>query len=262
MTSFILTFFLGAAVGSFVNVLIDRTVAGHDWIKGRSHCDYCQKTLEWYDLLPIISFVVYRGKSRCCHRPLPYRYPLVEALTGLLFVWWMTIGFWFFRLSTAPLSTIQPTFWLLTGVIVLVLALADWTYGVVLLPIVYLGYASAIAYRLILTYAGIFQSTDLVATFVTSLLAYLFFWGLYKLTRGRGMAEGDMYVAAYVGLVLGWPRGVMALALSFVLGAIIGVGLILLGKKTRKDTLPFVPFMMAAMVMVLFWGEQISRFLG
>lgn len=249
-------------MGSFVNVLIDRSVAGEDWVRGRSHCDGCGKKLTWYDLIPIISWVVYRGKSRCCRIPLTYRYPLVEGLMGLLFVWWLGMGFLFFQLSSAPLTVIQPAFWLITGIIILILALADWFYGVVLMPVVYAGWVSVLAYRLTLWGFGVYQTGDLAATLVMTILAYGFFWMLYKLTRGRGMADGDMYVAAYVAMVVGWPRGLLSLGISFVIGAVVGVMLILLGIKKRTDTLPFVPFMMVALVIVLLWGEQISRFLS
>lgn len=259
---FILTFFLGAAVGSFINVLIDRSVAGEDWVKGRSHCDNCHKSLAWYDLIPLLSFVWYRGRSRCCRTPLSYRYPLVEGLTGLLFGWWLVVGFVFFRLTVTPLLVIQPVFWLVTGIVMLTLALADQFYGVVLMPVVWFGGLVAVGYRAVLWYFGAYQGQDLAWTAVMSVVAYGLFWGLYKITRGKGMAEGDMYVAAYVGLLSGWPEGWLSLGLSFVLGAVGGLVLMALGVKGRKDTLPFVPFMMTATLVVLVWGERIIRFLG
>lgn len=262
MIYFILTFLLGAAVGSFVNVLIDRSVHGKDWVRGRSHCDYCHKTLAWYDMVPILSYVAYLGKSRCCKAKLSYRYPIVEILVGLLFGWWLMVGFWFFQLASAPLSVIQPAFWLLTGITIVILTLADLFYGVVLLPIVWLGGLMVLAYRLILWYFGAYQVGDLISSLSVALGGCGFFWALHKATKGRGMAEGDMYVAAYVGLLTGWPRGVLAIGLSFVLGAILGVIMIGLKLATRKDTLPFVPFMMVAMVVVLLWGGQIIGFLG
>jgi leader peptidase (prepilin peptidase)/N-methyltransferase len=258
----VIVFLLGTAVGSFINVLIDRSVAGEDWVRGRSHCDFCRKNLRWYDLIPVFSWLAYRGKSRCCHTPLPYRYPLVEFLTGLLFVWWFMIGFWFFHLTTAPLSTIQPAFWLVTGLVLLILAVSDARYGVVLTPVVYGGVILTLVYRLLLTYFGVYQTNDLVSSLLMSAGAYGFFWLLNRITAGRGMAEGDMDVALYFGLLLGWPRGLIGLGLSFVLGALIGLLLIGLKIKSRKDTVPFVPFMVTATLIMLLWGEQIIGFLG
>ena len=262
MMYFILTFFLGAAVGSFVNVLIDRTIAGEDWVSGRSHCDYCKKTLTWYDMVPILSYALYRGHSRCCGVKLSCGYPIVELLVGLLFGWWLIVGFWFFRLASAPLTVIQPAFWLLTGITIMILTLTDLFYGVVLLPVVWLGASMALIYRLILWHFGAYQTADLITSLVVAGIAFGFFWLLHKLTKGKGMADGDMYVAAYVGLLAGWPRGLLAIGISFVLGAIVGVSLMAFKLRTRKDTLPFVPFMMAAMVIVLVWGEQIIRYVS
>lgn len=259
---FFLTFVLGSVVGSFVNLLIDRTILGEDWVRGRSHCDHCRKTLAWYDMVPILSFLVYRGRSRCCHAPLSYRYLIIESLVGLLFVWWLAVGFWFFRLVSAPLSMLQPGFWLVSGILLLILAMADLMYGVVLLPIVWVGSILTLAYRFILLYFGAYQLRDLQNTLLFGAGSFLFFWLLWKLTRGRGMAEGDMYGALYMGLLLGYPKGLIGMMGSFVLGAMVGVVLIVTKLRSRKDTLPFVPFMVASCVISLVWGEQIIRFLS
>lgn len=259
---FVLTFFLGAAVGSFVNVLIDRTIVGQDWVSGRSHCDHCHKTLAWYDMIPIVSFAIYRGKSRCCHALLSYRYPIVEILVGFLFLWWLAVGFWFFRLVAAPLSVVQPAFWLITGIALSILALADLFYGVVLVGVVWFASIITVLYRLTLLYYGAYQYGDMIKAIALAAVFYGLFWLLYKMTKGRGMADGDMYVAMYMGLLLGWPRGVTALLLSFIIGAFVGVWLIVTGLRGRKDTVPFVPFMVVAMTIVLVWGEHIIRYVS
>lgn len=254
---FILTFFLGTAVGSFVNVLIDRTIDGRDWVRGRSVCDHCQKELGWFDLIPLLSFAVYRGKSRCCQRPLSFQYPIVELIVGIMFVWWLMIGFWFFQLVSAPLLVIQPLFWLITGILLLILALADLFYGVVIMKVVWAGVVTTLLYRGLLMAYGAYQGLDLGVAVIVGGMFYAMFFGLYKVTRGRGMADGDMYVALYMGLLLGWPRGMVALMLSFVLGAVVGVGLIALKLRSRKETVPFVPFMVASTTIALIWGEKI-----
>lgn len=261
MIYFILTFFLGAAVGSFVNVLIDRTMVGEDFVHGRSHCDNCKKTLTWYDMIPVVSYLAYRGKSRCCKIPLPLRYPIVEALVGVLFVWWLAVGFWFFQLVNAPLIIIQPLFWLLSGVILTIIALADLYYGVILMNVIWFGVCLTVGYRLILWHYQAFQIIDLGYSVLIASLMYGFFWLLYKITRGRGMAEGDMYVALYMGILLGWPRALVSLLLSFILGATISVGLLVLKIKTRKDTVPFAPFMVLASVISLVWGSALWSWL-
>lgn len=261
MIYFVLTFFLGSCVGSFVNVLIDRSIVGQDWVSGRSHCDHCRKTLTWYDMIPILSFLIYRGRSRCCNTPLPYRYPIVELLVGLLFGWWLAVGFVFFQLVSAPLSVVQPIFWLVSGIILAILALSDLFYGVVLIPIVSVGTIVTIIYRSTLWYFGAYNPADLGVAILLAGAFFGFFWLLYKLTKGRGMADGDMYAAMYMGLLLGWPKGMVAIMGSFILGAVVGLFLIITKLRSRKDTVPFVPFMVVAMVIALLWGEQIIRYL-
>ncbi len=259
---FILTFFIGAAVGSFVNVLIDRTISGRDWVRGRSECDHCHKTLAWYDMIPILSFVMYGAKSRCCRTPLSFQYPIVETIVGLLFAWWMIVGFVFFRLVSAPLTVVQPLFWLFTGVILLILLLADLFYGVVLMNVVWLGCATALVYRLLLGCFGAYQATDFYLAILTGFGFYAFFWSLWKITKGRGMADGDMYVALYMGILLGWPKGLVAIMGSFIIGAVVGVILIATKLRSRKDTVPFVPFMVIAILVTLLWGNQIIGYAG
>lgn len=260
MIYFILTFFVGTAVGSFVNVLIDRTVEGKDWIRGRSKCDYCQKTLKWYDLIPVFSYVFYRGKSRCCQKKLSYQYPIVELIVGLMFVWWLAIGFWFFQLVNSPLlSVIQPGFWLITGILLAILVLADLFYGIVMMAVLWVGVATTLLYRILLISVGVYQTFDLWVGIMVASIFYGLFWGLYKATSGRGMADGDMYVALYMGLLLGWPRGVVALMLSFIIGAVVGIILIAAKLRSRKQTIPFVPFMVVSTAIALIWGDQIWR---
>ncbi len=261
MIYFALIFFLGACVGSFVNVLIDRSIAGQDWVRGRSHCDKCRKNLALYDMIPILSFLIYRGKSRCCDTPLSYRYPIVELLVGLLFGWWLAVGFVFFRLVSAPLLVIQPVFWLVSGIVLVILALADLFYGVVLLPIVWVGTIVTLIYRLTLWYFGAYNPIDFGMAILLAGTFFSFFWLLYKLTKGRGMAEGDMYIALYMGLLLGWPKGMVAMVLSFVLGASVGLLLMIARLRSRKDTVPFVPFMVMSIVIALLWGESLWRWI-
>jgi len=261
MWYFLLTFLLGASIGSFINVLIDRTILGENWVSGKSHCDKCKKILAWYDMIPILSFLLYRGRSRCCKTRLTYRYPIVETLVGLLFVWWIVVGSWFFLLVSAPLSMVQPGFWLITGVLFTILALADLFYGVVLMPVVWIGSIFTLIYKVVLWYYGAHQLLDMQNAVLLGVAFYSFFWLLYKLTKGKGMADGDMYVAFYVGILLGWPRGMVAMILSFVIGASMGIFLIIAKLRTRKDSLPFIPFMVIATLIALVWGTGIWQWL-
>ena len=174
-----------------------------------------------------------------------------------LFIWWGLIGREFFKLVDWPwLQVIQAGFWLLIGIDLLVIVFTDLFYGVIPDVCVWFGGGLGISYRLLLWSQGVMQSGDLMKTFLAAGGAWLFFYGLYWLTRKQGMGLGDVYLAPVLGLVLGWPRVVIGLMLAFVLGAGVGVGLMLLGKKKLKSSLPFAPFMVGGSFLALVWGYQ------
>lgn len=243
MAWYLLIFFLGAAVGSFLNVLVSRTVEGEAWVSGRSRCDHCRKELLWYEMVPLLSYLVMRGRSSCCGKRLSYQHPLVEGLVGLLFVWWVALSSAFFLLVTEPGRTVQPLFWLVTGVILVAIAIADLYYGVIPLPFVLLGAGLAVVYRVILIFGGAYQLPDLGKSLLSAISLSGFYGLLRVVTRGRGMGEGDVWLALYLGLLLSWPRVWIGTMAAFITGAIVGVGLIVFKIKSRKETIPFGPFM-------------------
>lgn len=259
MGYFLLVFFLGACVGSFVNVLIDRTIAHRTWMTGRSVCDHCKRKLVWYDMIPIVSYLLLRGRSRCCHKPLTPKHVIVEVLFGTLFVWWLMIGFAFFRLASAPLSVIQPVFWLGIGTILMILAIADWVWGVILMRVLWVGVAWVVLYRLLLTWYGVYQLDDLIMMFGMGAMAFLFIWFLRFITQGRGMGDGDPYLVFLTAILVGWPRGIVAVLSAFVIGAVVGMVLLSTGVRRRNETIPFGPFIVAGAFVALLWGEQILK---
>jgi leader peptidase (prepilin peptidase)/N-methyltransferase len=118
-------FALGAVIGSFLNVVISRSMSGESWVKGRSHCDECGKQIVWWDNMPLLSFILLRGKCRWCKKSISLSHPVIEFLTGSLFVWWYWGGFFFFRLTQQPFHYVQPLFWLVVALILLVIFFAD-----------------------------------------------------------------------------------------------------------------------------------------
>ncbi|MEI6690655.1 MAG: prepilin peptidase [bacterium] len=256
-----LLFWLGAAIGSFLNVLVSRTVEGTDWVRGRSVCDYCKKTLTWYDNIPLLSFVLYHGKSRCCNKKLSWQHPIVEFLAGILFVWWYLMGNVFFQLLSSPMRTLQAGYWLVIGIILLIIIVADWIYGLVLVVPIYVAIAASLIYRVALYMNGPLSGRDFVMYVTSAIVITLFFALLHYGTKGRGMGMGDVYVAPLYGLILGWPRALVALVLSFWIGAVVGIVAIILGKKKMRQTLPFAPFMVIGILIALLWGNQLWGFI-
>jgi prepilin signal peptidase PulO-like enzyme (type II secretory pathway) len=253
----LLVFFLGLSVGSFVNVVISRTLKGESPYKGRSYCDHCKKQLAWFDNVPLVSFLMLRGKSRCCRKSIDWTYPLVELTTGLLFVWWGTLGFAFFQLSSFPLPYLQPLFWLLVGVVLVIIFFADLIYGIIPdYAVVILG-GSTLLYRLYLVSSGSMQLNDLGWSVVTGVVAMLFFLGLFLGTKGRGLGFGDVKFALVMGFLLGFPRAIVGFFLSFLIGGGYGILLMAAGKKKFGQTVPFGPFLVLGLLVSLLWGSEI-----
>src|SRR3989344_2422099 len=150
-------FVLGLTIGSFLNVIVFRTLHGFSPWAGRSFCPKCKKKIAWYDNIPLVSFVLLRRKCRHCGRKISWRYPVIEILTANLFLWWFVVGGLVFRLVEQPYRTIQPTFWLLTGVALVLLVAFDLFYGI--LPDIVVGALGVmtLVYRLSLSVAGIMQ---------------------------------------------------------------------------------------------------------
>lgn len=246
-----IVFLLGTAVGSFVNVLVSRSVEGKNWVRGRSHCDFCKKPLAWYDLIPLLTYLSYRGKSRCCGKKLSLAHPLVEVIFGALFVWWLVVGFVFFQLATTPWVVIQPLFWLGMGVLLLIILVADALYGVILMPLIYLSASWIYAYRTALTLGGGYELRDLGLTLISGCLSFGFLYFLHWITKGRGMGDGDPYLAFVTGSLLAGVAAFWGMLAAFVLGSIWGVGLIMLGYKKLSETIPFGPFLIIGSLVTL-----------
>ena len=253
-------FTLGAALGSFLNVLIGRTLEDTgekqpSWISGRSRCDHCHRVLAWYELIPLCSFLWLRGRCRSCHKPIALINPFVEFLTGTLFVWWYWGGTVFFKLTHQPLQFIQPAFWLCVGVLLLVIFVADLRYYIIPDEAVLLLTALTIMYRFVLLKTGAMQPIDFLWMVVGTFVAWGFFYGLWQGTRGRGMGFGDVKFMIPFGLLLGWPNVIVGIFIAFVSGSLVSVGLLLSKRATLKAVVPFGPFLVWATVVTLVYGD-------
>lgn len=260
MASLIL-FIFGTIIGSFLSVVILRSISGETWVKGRSRCDSCKKTISWYDNIPLLSFLLLRGKCRHCKKPILPLHPVVEVLTGVLFMWWYWGGFIFFKLTQAPYTVLQPIFWLIVGLILLYIFIIDlntmkiYNHAVVALT------GLAVIYRLALSISGIMQTADLYATLLTAILSFLFFFGIYKIAfivyKREGMGFGDVMLVVPLAILLGAQKMIVCLFLSFILGSIVGLSLIIFGKGKMKSEIPFGPFLIISTAISLIWGDFI-----
>lgn len=251
---------IGAAVGSFLNVVVFRTVQGTQWVSGRSQCDYCQTPLRWFDNIPVLSFLLLRGKTHCCGKKLALAHPLVELLSATLFMWWYGVGIFFiFKLTSHPYSILQPLFWLVVGVLLLGIVVADTLYFLIPDLFTFSLTVLVVLYRLLLLIAGKMQGADVWL----SLLSAVSLTGLFALlwlgTGKKGFGLGDVKFAFPMGLLLGWPRLVVGVMAAFVIGAAVGIVLMVFKKKKLKQAVPFGPFLVLGTLIALLWGYPLAE---
>jgi len=276
---YLLLFIFGLAAGSFLNVITLRyqpaqKILDKKIIGGRSHCPICLKTLAWYELIPIFSFFLQRGKCRSCGHKISLQYPLVEILSGLIFVFvplsllsssishwsfnqWLIVIVWllifalFLLLSIIDLrhSIIPNQINLTLGILGLILMIINNYYNKFgFLRGSFLGY-----------YAVIFglRENIWINYSVAALLGMVIFGVIILLSRGKAMGLGDFKLIAALGLVFGWPDVSMVMFLAFVIGALISIVFLIRKKKKMRDAIPFGPFLVIGAALTFFFGYQI-----
>lgn len=249
---YFLVFLFGIAIGSFLNVLVDRIPRNESVVVSRSHCEHCRHILAWYDLIPLLSYALLRGKCRYCHKHIGYYYPIVEALTGILFV--ITANFLLsdFRILAGfdLISFALSGYYYLLISCLIVIIFTDIKYGIIPFKIISVIVLAAIVYAIF--------SPFFINYLLTALGAFGLFLSLFLLTKGKGLGFGDVVYAFMMGLVLGFPKIIVGLYIAFLTGAIISLLLVWSGKKKMKgDSIPFGPFLAAGTILGLFWGEYL-----
>lgn len=246
---YLLLLTLGLAVGSFLNVLIDRLPEGEDIVFTRSHCDHCRKTIKIYDLFPLISYINLAGRCRHCRRQIPLQNPLVEMATALIFLFVYQIN-----LSMPVFSLWTVIFQLTIISILLAILVIDLKHSII--P------DSLLIFLIILTFIFqlVFQPMNIVTNLTAGFFYAAFFLALVLITRGRGMGLGDVKFAFFIGLLLGPKSTLVSFYLAFLTGSIISLILVIEGKKRMKSTIPFAPFLVVSTVVSLYWGLEIFKY--
>jgi leader peptidase (prepilin peptidase)/N-methyltransferase len=235
----IFVFILGTIIGSFLNVVILRYNTGESIIKNGSRCFGCGRRLKWYELIPIVSFVIQKGRCRKCKSKISIQYPIVEALTGVLF---LSI----FYLNYSLLSTI---YYLIIFSLLIIIAVYDFRHQIIPDKFVYLFNFFALF--------NLFSFYD----FVAGLVFFGFFGLLWLVSRGNWMGLGDAKLALGIGWLLGLFKGILALLLSFWAGALVGIFLLFFFKKeySIKSRIPFGPFLILGTIIAFFFGDVIIK---
>lgn len=253
----IISAMFGAAVGSFLNVCIDRLPAGKSILRPPSHCDSCQHQLAPVDLVPLFSYLWLRRRCRYCGALIPWRPFWVELGTALLFA----LSYWFFGPS------IEFAVIVFYGCLFLVIGVIDLEHQLILNKISYPAMALAlviavfqpppelVALNLSWPWPGVISALMGGAIgFLFLLLAYGITYAIY---RTEAIGFGDVKLAVLIGLATG-PRLVLfSLTLGAVLGGVVGIILLLLKLKKRKEALPFGSFLAISTMLTLIWGNDV-----
>lgn len=246
-------FLFGLAVGSFLNVLIDRLAKGESPFKGRSHCDHCRKTLSPSDLLPVVSFILLKGRCRYCKKKLSRQYPLIEVVTGCLFVF---VGIYANSLPVCQLFGVSCQLYILSLLIIsasfLVIFATDVKYQIIPDEMILSSLMGAALYVYVM-------KLSFLEHIAAGLICSGFFLLLYLLTKGKGMGLGDVKLAFVIGFLLGSGAGFIGLYLAFLTGAVVSIILILLKLKNRKDKIAFGPFLVSATLLSIVWGNKLLQ---
>lgn len=252
---FTLIFVFGTAIGSFLNVIVDRNVSEESVIKGRSHCDHCKKPLQAYDLIPLASYIFLGGRCRYCKKKLNFYYPAIELLTGLSFVVVLAAVGGLGALGNIG-NLASLLYYLLTVSVLIVIFFADLKYGIIPFKAVLVGVLATLVWYLMYPSTNAFYINYLISA-LGSFTAFLI---IFLLTKGKGIGFGDVVYVFFMGLLLGYPKIILGFYIAFLSGAVISLVLIGLKlKKLRGDTIPFGPFLVAGTAIGLFWGDMIVR---
>jgi leader peptidase (prepilin peptidase)/N-methyltransferase len=240
----IFVFLLGLCIGSFLNCFIYRLEQKKS-LKGRSFCPRCKHTLSWKDLFPVFSFLFLKGRCRYCKKQISVQYPLVELMTGLIFVLILNK----FQIS----NFINLIFLFYISSVLIIIFVYDLKHCLIPDKVLFPAIAITLIYNLIPPY----DWQHIFYNFLAVLIASGFFLIIFLISRGKWMGFGDVKLAVLMGLLLGLPGVLVALFLAFFFGAIIGVILMVFEKKSLKSEIPFGPFLIAGTLIVMLWGSQI-----
>ena len=238
---------LGLAVGSFLNVCIDRLPQNKSIAFPPSHCEACQHKLAAKDLIPVFSYLKLRGRCRYCQASVPRRLFWVELATGLIFA----LLYWHYGLSPALGIMI---FYACLFIIIFVI---DLEHGLILNKVVYPSLVVALLLALLpRPWLTQWIVTGIANAAIGGAIGFALFLLIAIVSRG-GMGWGDVKLAALIGLAAGFPLVFLAIIMAAILGGIVAVAMVIAKKKQRRQTIPFGPFLAVAAMITLLWGSNI-----
>ncbi|OHB24233.1 MAG: hypothetical protein A2542_02510 [Parcubacteria group bacterium RIFOXYD2_FULL_52_8] len=261
----LLVFAFGLVIGSFLNVVIFRYNTGKT-LGGRSQCFSCNRSLVWYELVPLVSFLVLRGRCRHCKSKLSLQYYLVELLTAVVCTLTVARLFELGYLTTAIFSgSLVLGLHLLVVALLVVIAVYDYRHKIIPDGIVYAFILAALG-RVILSFSQMPSLTPWYVDIVSGALLALFFAALWYFSKGRWMGFGDAKLVLGIGWFLPFTQNVAAVLVAFWLGAVVGLVMIAISKLLKRhghvvsmsSEVPFAPFLILGFFLVFLFGIDLS----
>jgi len=243
--NYILIFILGLIVGSFCNVCIYRIPKNESIIYPASHCPKCRTTIKPVDNIPLLSYILLKGRCRNCGSKISIQYPVVELLTGIIYL----IIYLIYGLS------IQSLVYIILSSALIIIAFIDLNEQIVPDVISLPGIGVGLILSFFVPYLSFINSALGVVVgggiiLIIALVGSMIF-------KKEAMGGGDVKLAAMIGAFLGWRYTIISLFLGFFLGALAGIFLILSKIKSKEDMVPFGPFIALGSLITLLWGEKI-----
>lgn len=231
---------LGAASGSFINVVVERTHALTSPWRGRSACPKCRRTLSWFELVPVLSWLALRGKCRTCRARISHQYPLMELLTAVTFfaVWlsfdwsWLTLVGWGIVGLMIALTVYDAKWSLLPD---------EWSYALAGLGLV----------------AASLSSLSLIDSMIGGAVGAGFFGLQWLASRGRWVGSGDILLGLSLGALLGWRMVGLALLIGYMSGALVAAIQILRRRLTLEQSMPFGPYLLLGGFVAWLYGNSL-----
>lgn len=250
-----LSFIFGAVVGSFLNVVLLRKNTGESVIFNGSRCFSCGKKLAWWQNIPILSFIFLRGKCFYCGSKISWQYPIVELSVGLLAVLIYLKNFYF---SAQGGPALGWQFWYYFAAFATLFLVAAYDFRRKIIDSHFLYFFGAFSL------AEFFRMGGFANNLISSFFIAIFFYLLWRFSGGRWMGRGDANLAFFTSLFLGWPFNLAMLLVSFWLGGLVGVFLLLFrrGRYGLRSEIPFGPFLAAAMFCVWYFADFLREFYG
>jgi leader peptidase (prepilin peptidase)/N-methyltransferase len=242
---YIVAFVFGAMIGSFANVCIHRLPWRQSLVFPGSHCPRCQQAIRPWHNIPVLSYLWLGGRCAYCQSLISWRYPLVELLCGLLYI------FLYHQFG----CSLQSLVFTLLATALLIVSFIDLAHKIVPDVITLPGILAGMVASVLLTPVGLGNA------FIGLCLGGGLFFLIAVLSRG-GMGGGDIKLVAMIGAFLGWQAVLVTIFMGALLGAVVGISLMLLKQKSRKDPIPFGPFLALGAFVAMVWGPDLIFWYG